>query len=199
MKLVLWLWGCHTAHEQVGIAFLVNIYTSVLFKQTLIHGLPMVQTIWIEVFCQLLYLETCRAYMFLRLRASRSLKTLVNECTSFPLIHNSGIITGECMIRCSADCSAVHSIFLTQFLYQAMYPENPEGTQVIVGSMKMGHDIYPTLPRIKLTTCSVLSAHSWHKVFPLCGGQIFVWIFWRWTQITIILKNLFFSPQIINF
>ena len=32
-----------------------------------------------------------------------------------------------------------------------MYPENPEGTQVIVGSMNMGY-IYPTLPGIELTT-----------------------------------------------
>ena len=36
-----------------------------------------------------------------------------------------------------------------------MYPENPEGTQVIVGFMNMGYDIYPTLTGIELTTYSV--------------------------------------------
>ena len=39
------------------------------------------------------------------------------------------------------------TVFLnTSFVYQAnniMYPENPEETQVIVGSMNMGYDIYP--------------------------------------------------------
>ena len=43
-----------------------------------------------------------------------------------------------------------------------MYPENPEGTQVIVGSMNMGYDIYQTLSGIKLTTFSVLSARRFH-------------------------------------
>ena len=33
-----------------------------------------------------------------------------------------------------------------------MYPENPEGTRVIVGSMNMGYDMNPTLPGIELTT-----------------------------------------------
>ena len=33
----------------------------------------------------------------------------------------------------------VEAFFLTQFLCQAMYQENPEGTQVIVGSMNMGY------------------------------------------------------------
>ena len=50
-------------------------------------------------------------------------------------------------------------------------PENPEGTQVIVGCMNMGYDIYirHVWPGIELTTCSVSSArrnplgHSdWH-------------------------------------
>ena len=36
--------------------------------------------------------------------------------------------------------------FNTIFVSSHMYPENPEGTQVIVGSMNMGYDIYPTLP-----------------------------------------------------
>ena len=27
-----------------------------------------------------------------------------------------------------------------------MYPENPEGTRVILGYMNMGYDIFPTLP-----------------------------------------------------
>ena len=43
-----------------------------------------------------------------------------------------------------------------------MYPENPEGTQVIEGSMNMGYDIYPTLPGIKLKTCSVPSLRRPH-------------------------------------
>ena len=41
-------------------------------------------------------------------------------------------------------------IFNTIFVSSHMYPENPEGTQVIVGSMI--RDIYPTLPGIELTT-----------------------------------------------
>ena len=32
-------------------------------------------------------------------------------------------------------------LFKTIFLSSHMYPENPEGTQVIVGSMNMGYDI----------------------------------------------------------
>ena len=35
-----------------------------------------------------------------------------------------------------------------------MYPENPEGNQVIVCFMNMGYDINPTLPGIDLTTSS---------------------------------------------
>ena len=31
-----------------------------------------------------------------------------------------------------------------------MYSENPEGTRVILGSMNMGYDIYPTLPGLEL-------------------------------------------------
>ena len=44
-----------------------------------------------------------------------------------------------------------------------MYPENPEGTRVIVGYTNMGQDVYPTLPEIKLTTCSVPSARRFHQ------------------------------------
>ena len=40
-----------------------------------------------------------------------------------------------------------------------MYPENPEGTQVIVGSMNKGYDIYPTLPGLELATGFVPSGH----------------------------------------
>ena len=44
-------------------------------------------------------------------------------------------------------------VFLnTIFVSSHMYPENPEGAQVIVGSMKMGYRLYPTLPGIELTT-----------------------------------------------
>ena len=39
-----------------------------------------------------------------------------------------------------------------------MYTENPEGTQVTLGSINMGYDIYPTLPGLELTTCSIPSA-----------------------------------------
>ena len=50
-----------------------------------------------------------------------------------------------------------------------MYSENPEGTQVIVGSMNMDIYIYiPTLPGIELTTCSVPSVESiplGHKLY----------------------------------
>ena len=52
--------------------------------------------------------------------------------------------------------------FNTIFVSSHMYPENPKGTQVIVGSMNMGYDKYPTLPGIKLTTCSVPSARRFH-------------------------------------
>ena len=48
------------------------------------------------------------------------------------------------------------------FVSSHMYPENPKGTQVIVGSMNMGYDKYPTLSGIKLTTCSVPSARQFH-------------------------------------
>ena len=50
----------------------------------------------------------------------------------------------------------------TIFVSSHMYPENPEGTRVIVGSMNMGYDIYPTLPGIELTTCSIPSACRFH-------------------------------------
>ena len=52
--------------------------------------------------------------------------------------------------------------FNTIFVSSHMYPEKPEGTQVIIGSMNMGYDIYPTLPGIELTTCSVSSACRFH-------------------------------------
>ena len=42
-----------------------------------------------------------------------------------------------------------------------MYPENPEETQVIVGSMNMEY-IYPTLQGIELTTCIVPSGSLSH-------------------------------------
>ena len=51
-------------------------------------------------------------------------------------------------------------IFLTQFLYQAVYPENPEEIQVIVGSMNMGYD---SLPRK-----SVFIVWSTTKVVIIC-------------------------------
>ena len=50
----------------------------------------------------------------------------------------------------------------TIFVSSHMYPENPEGTQVIVGSMYMGYDIYPSLPGIELETCSIPSACQFH-------------------------------------
>ena len=53
-----------------------------------------------------------------------------------------------------ADIKKVACFFNTIFVSSHMHPENPEGTQVIVGSMNMGY-IYPTLPGIELTTCSV--------------------------------------------
>ena len=48
------------------------------------------------------------------------------------------------MLWLHAASSCNHQLFFkTQFLCQThMYPENPEGTQVIVGSMNMGYDIY---------------------------------------------------------
>ena len=48
--------------------------------------------------------------------------------------------------RGGTNCSQTHSIsllspfFKTIFVSSHMYPENPEGTQVIVGSMNMGYD-----------------------------------------------------------
>ena len=44
-----------------------------------------------------------------------------------------------------------------------MYPENPEETQVIVGFMDMGNEIYPTLLGIELTICSIPSARRFQK------------------------------------
>ena len=52
--------------------------------------------------------------------------------------------------------------FNTIFVSSHMYAENPEGTQVIVGSMNMEYDIYPALPGIELTTCSVPSGSRYH-------------------------------------
>ena len=47
----------------------------------------------------------------------------------------------------------------TIFVSNHMYPENPEGTQVIVCFMNTGYDIiYPTLSGLELATCSVTSA-----------------------------------------
>ena len=49
------------------------------------------------------------------------------------------------------------------FVSSHMYLENLEGNQVIVGSMNMGYDIYPTLPGIELTTCSVPNARRFTR------------------------------------
>ena len=62
-----------------------------------------------------------------------------------------------------------------------MYPENPEGTQVIIGSMNMRYDVYPTLPEIKLTNCFVPSAQilirpHWWNIFWL------TWVFLERSQ-----------------
>ena len=52
--------------------------------------------------------------------------------------------------------------FYTLFVSTHMYPENPEVIQLIIGSMNMGYDIYPTLLGIELTTCSIPSACRFH-------------------------------------
>ena len=52
--------------------------------------------------------------------------------------------------------------FNTIFVSSHMYPENPERTQVIVGFMNMGYDIYLTLPGSELTTSSVSSSCRFH-------------------------------------
>ena len=55
----------------------------------------------------------------------------------------------------------VESYLLTQFFVSShMYSENPEGTRVIVGSMKM--DMYSTLPGLELATSFVPSARRFH-------------------------------------
>ena len=41
-----------------------------------------------------------------------------------------------------------NNIFNKIFVSSHMYPENPKWTRVIVGSMNMRYDIYPTLPEI---------------------------------------------------
>ena len=48
-----------------------------------------------------------------------------------------------------------------------MYPENLKETQVIVGSMNMGYDIYPTLPGIELTSGPISLGHSDGQIFLL--------------------------------
>ena len=58
------------------------------------------------------------------------------------------------IVKWKIDYAAV-LFFNTIFVSSHMYPENPEGTRVIVGSMNMGYYIYPTLPGIELTTCSI--------------------------------------------
>ena len=55
-------------------------------------------------------------------------------------------------------CASFFYILNRIFLSSHMYPENLEGTQVIVSSMNMGYNIYPTLPGIELTTRSVPSS-----------------------------------------
>ena len=50
--------------------------------------------------------------------------------------------------------------FLTHFFVSS--PKNPEGTGLILGSMNMKYDIYPTLPGFELATCSVPSARQFH-------------------------------------
>ena len=54
-----------------------------------------------------------------------------------------------------------------------MYPENHEGTQVIVGSINMGY-ISVTLPRIELTTCSVPSGSRSHRPQLF---DVYIWFF----------------------
>ena len=53
--------------------------------------------------------------------------------------------------------------FFARILYQAICTGNPEGARVIVGSMNVGYDIYPTLTGIELTTYSVPNARRFHK------------------------------------
>ena len=43
------------------------------------------------------------------------------------------------------------------FKSSLMYPENREERRLIVGSINMGYDIYPTLPGFEHATCSITS------------------------------------------
>ena len=76
------------------------------------------------------------------------------------------------IILFSTPCDLLY-LFLNNFVCQAIlhnfiYPDKPEGSQVIVGSMNMGiWDIYPTLPVIELNTCSVSS-----DILFRCTGEI---------------------------
>ena len=48
-----------------------------------------------------------------------------------------------------------------------LYPENPEGTRVILSSVNMGYDTHPTLPGIELATCSVASPLRFPVALPV--------------------------------
>ena len=67
-------------------------------------------------------------------------------------------------IRNKLPCHLSSNFFQHIFCIKSrMYPiKNPEKTQVIVGSMNMGFDIYPTLPGIELTTCFILIVRQFH-------------------------------------
>ena len=51
----------------------------------------------------------------------------------------------------------------TIFVSNHMFPENPEGTEV----MNMGYDIYPTLPEIELTT-----SFAYHRLLSCSCGRV---------------------------
>ena len=64
--------------------------------------------------------------------------------------------------------------FKTIFVSSHMYPENPEGTRVIVGSLNMGYDIYPTLQGLEHATCSVTKA----SIMRCIGASTLHWLLW---------------------
>ena len=57
-------------------------------------------------------------------------------------INRAWLVGGSTLVLCVFAHSVVF-IFNTIFVSSHMYPENPEGTQVIVGSMNMGYTLEP--------------------------------------------------------
>ena len=73
------------------------------------------------------------------------------------------------------DSSSFSSFFNTIFVSSQMYPENPEGTQVIVGSMNMGY--------IPNTYLFILYGHTLMYPHPRCIQHLLIHIIWSYPYV----------------